>query len=382
MNVIVAGDFCDNNRVSSFIKEGKYSLLFDGIRPIIKEADFAVVNFEFPVVMNEAHPIDKWGPSLKGSTSAVNAIKYAGFNICTLANNHIMDYGADSCMNTKQLLEENGIHTVGVGKNIYEASEILYIDHNNEKLAIINCCENEFSIADETTVGANPLNPISQYYKIREAKTKSDYVLVIVHGGTETYQLPSPRMQETYRFFIDSGADAVVNHHQHCYSGYEYYKEKPIIYGLGNLLFDKSDIPVGTWNEGYFVNLYFKNDSISINKIYPYKQCKEDVKIEMMNEEEKNEFEIIINRLNIIIADKLRLRAEYEEWTKRSRKRLLTIFEPYSSRITLGLYMRHLLPSFLCKKKKLEIRNYLFCESHVDALKILLSRNDIKGLKI
>lgn len=41
-------------------------------------------------------------------------------------------------------------------------------------------------------------------------------------------------MQEIYRFFVDIGADAVINHHQHCYSGYEVYKEKPIFYGLGN----------------------------------------------------------------------------------------------------------------------------------------------------
>ena len=41
-------------------------------------------------------------------------------------------------------------------------------------------------------------------------------------------------MKETYRFFVDCGADAVINHHQHCYSGYEYYKDKFICYGLGN----------------------------------------------------------------------------------------------------------------------------------------------------
>ena len=84
----------------------------------------------------------------------------------------------------------------------------------------------------------NPLLPIQQFYKIQEAKENADYVLVIVHGGIEHYQLPTSRMIETYRFFIDAGADAVVNHHQHCYSGYERYKSKPIIYGLGNLLFD------------------------------------------------------------------------------------------------------------------------------------------------
>lgn len=52
-----------------------------------------------------------------------------------------------------------------------------------------------------------------------------------MHGGHEHYQLPSLRMQETYRFFIDAGADVVVNHHQHCFSGYEIYNNKYIFMG-------------------------------------------------------------------------------------------------------------------------------------------------------
>jgi poly-gamma-glutamate synthesis protein (capsule biosynthesis protein) len=121
---------------------------------------------------------------------------------------------------------------VGGGTNLQEASKILYKKIDEKVLALINCCENEFSIATEVTAGSNPLNPIQQYYAIQEAKSKADYVLVIVHGGHELWQLPSPRMQETYRFFIDAGADAVVNHHQHCYSGYEIYKKKPYILNL------------------------------------------------------------------------------------------------------------------------------------------------------
>ena len=70
-----------------------------------------------------------------------------------------------------------------------------------EKLAVINICENEWTIATKTSGGSAPLNLITNIHKIAEAKKNSDYVLVIVHGGTEHYQLPSPRMKETYRFF-------------------------------------------------------------------------------------------------------------------------------------------------------------------------------------
>ena len=232
MKVIIAGDFCDNYRVSEVIKQEKYSFLFDEVAPVIKDSDFSIVNFEFPIDSNSHKPITKCGPTLKGQTNAIKAIKYAGFNVCTLANNHILDQGYACCLETKQKLEAFGIKTVGVGKDLCESGNILYLKKNSQTLAIINCCENEFSIATEKTPGANPLNSISQYYKIKEAKDKADYVLVIVHGGHEMCQLPSPRMKALYRFFIDAGADAVVNHHQHCYSGHETYKEKSIIYGF------------------------------------------------------------------------------------------------------------------------------------------------------
>ena len=147
-------------------------------------------------------PISKAGPLLKGSRNSVDFLKYAGFNVCTLANNHILDQGEKCCLNTKHLLESSSIRTVGVGENLEDANKILYIKHNQETLAIINCCEHEFSVATHKTAGANPLNPIQQYYKIQEARKNADFVLVIVHGGHEYCQLPSPRMKELYRFFI------------------------------------------------------------------------------------------------------------------------------------------------------------------------------------
>ena len=257
MKILIAGDFCQGYRVDALVKERRYGKLFDEVKPIIESADYSIVNFEFPVVLDKdaARPIPKCGPNLEGTIESIEAIKYAGFKCCTLANNHILDQGEQCCLDTKNELEKAGVDTVGVGSNLSEAGEIFYKEIDGETLAIINCCEHEFSIATETSAGANPLNPVRQYYAIQEAKKKADYVLVIVHGGHEHYQLPSPRMKETYRFFVDAGADAVVNHHQHCYSGYDVYYDKPIFYGLGNFCFDEPQMRHCGWNEGYMVRL-------------------------------------------------------------------------------------------------------------------------------
>lgn len=368
MKVLVAGDYCDANRVSDKIKEGQYGFLFDDVKPIIEEADYSFVNFEFPIVINEGEPIPKCGPNLKGQEKSIDAIRYAGFNACTLANNHILDQGEKSCIDTKRLLEDVGINTVGAGKNLGEASEILYLKKDEEVLAVINCCEHEFSISTETSAGANPLNPIQQFYKIQEAKKNTDYVLVIVHGGHEHYQLPSPRMKETYRFFIDAGADAVVNHHQHCYSGYEVYKEKPIFYGLGNFLFDDINLRKSIWNEGYMVNIRFNKTTFPTFNLLPYTQCNDEPKIVFMKGESEKQFFNTISSLNSTIADDYKLKVAHEEMKKKYAKGYQCLLQPYSFRMDKGLYKRGYLPSLISQKKKYQILNYLQCEAHLERL--------------
>lgn len=372
MKVLIAGDFCDINRTSDIISKKLYHNLFESVRKIVKTFDYSFVNFEFPIVVNEGTPIAKCGPNLKGQLNSIEAIKYAGFNCCTLANNHILDQGEKCLLDTKNYIEAVGIKTVGAGFNLVEASKVLYLENEGKILAVINCCENEFTIATESTAGANPLNPIQQYYKIQEARQIADYVLVIVHGGHENYQLPSPRMKETYRFYIDSGADAVVNHHQHCYSGYEVYKEKPIFYGIGNFLFDWKGNRDSCWYEGYMVSLNFDKDPIEFNLI-PYIQCLNDPGVTLMTEKKLlSDFNTTISNLNSIISDDSKLCQYHEDWMSKSSQYYKLALEPYVGRFLTALYMRNILPSFLLKKKCLHILNYIQCESHIDRLKYVV----------
>ena len=253
MKVFIAGDYYPNERVADVFKRGDYASVFSDLKPIVENTDYSIVNLECPVIERSAYPIEKLGPSLRCSISGIQALKYLGVNCVTLANNHFLDYGEDGVKDSIKTLDSFSVEHVGGGMDLVAASKTLYKAFNGRKLAIINCCEHEFSIATSTSAGCNPLNPIRQYYSIQEAKHKADKVLVIVHGGHEHFQLPSPRMVEMYRFFIDAGADAVVNHHQHCFSGYELWNGRPIFYGLGNFCFDNHSKRSGSWTEGYAV---------------------------------------------------------------------------------------------------------------------------------
>lgn len=370
MKVLIAGDYCEKYRVSECISKGEYATMFDEVKPIINKVDISIVNFEFPVVQNDAKPITKCGPNLKGQPKAVEAIKYAGFNVCTLANNHIMDQGEKACLNTKSLIEQAGLHTVGVGKNAHEASTTLYMKCDNKTLAIINCCEHEFSVATKNTAGANPLNPVQQYYQIQAARKNADFILIIVHGGHELFQLPSLRMKETYRFFIDSGADAVVNHHQHCFSGYELYNGKPIFYGLGNFLFDHLTHRHTICNEGYMVTIDFEKQIAF--EFHPYNQCNELPKITLVEGVEKEAFLRKVQDLNKLISNDQLLSERLIEYYNKCKKSELRLLDPYPGKLLKKLNAIGLLPNLMKGKNAVYLLNHIECEAHKDKLSFAL----------
>ena len=364
MKVIVAGDFAPRARLAKQIEGKLFAEVFpENLREVIKSADFSFVNFESPVVEEGYKQIPKCGPNLRCTPEAAEAVKYAGFTGVTMANNHILDFGAEGLRKSVECCKAQELDIVGVGTNLKEAEKALYLEKDGKTIAVINCCEHEFSIATETEAGANPLNPVRQFYSIQEAKKKADYVLVIVHGGHEMFQLPSPRMVETYRFFIDAGADAVVNHHQHCYSGYETYKGKPIFYGLGNFCFDKEGNNIDSWYEGYMVELEIDNTYIK-HTLYPYVQYKEEATVEIINN--TTSFDENISKLNAIISDPIALRETTETYYNSTVKVIKTLYQPYDNRILNKLYRMHLLPSVVSKKKWLFIFNYINCEAHRD----------------
>lgn len=371
MKIVIAGDYCPKDRVAELIDSNRYENIFSDVTEIIAQADFRILNFECPIVNGECRPIEKNGPCLKTTKNSLKPIVDAGFNVVTLANNHFYDFGDKGITDTIDELDKLNIAHVGGGKNLNISSEILFLQKGGKKVAIINCCEHEFSIATENTAGCNPLNPINQWYAIQKARNTADYVIVIVHGGHEMCQLPSLRMKETYHFFIDSGADVVINHHQHCYSGFEKYKGKPIFYGLGNFCFDWDGKRNSIWNYGFLVLLSFDEKKSSFETI-PYSQCDEKPVVRLL--EDRKEFDKDILSLNIIIQDTELLKQQHEKWMDQREGNYSISLEPYSNRFFRFACRKGFLPHFFNKKRAIELLNYVSCESHRDCMINMFSK--------
>lgn len=375
VRIVIAGDLCLRDRTAHADLETLIQT-HESCMPVIKGADYAVVNLECAVVTSDKpKAIKKAGPALRCEDKVVDLAKALGFKACTLANNHFADYGNEGVQETLDVLTAREMDYVGAGMNAEDAKRILYKKINDETFAIINACEHEFTVATESKAGCNVLNPISLSYDIKEAKSKADYIIMIIHGGHEGYQLPSPRMQETYRFFVDMGADVVVNHHQHCYSGYELYNGKPIIYGLGNFSFDENGMRHDIWNEGYLVSLTF-DKKISFDLI-PYVQNDEQMGIQMMNGKREEEFDARIKQLNAMIADPKQLREAWNAMAEQHRDEYMQQLEPYQYPLLVKMAKLHLLPKkliakllpeYMTENRRLFMKSYFQCEAHRDIM--------------
>lgn len=374
MNILIAGDFCPKDRIKDKIENREYGIMSPKIVQKISSADYAIVNFECPIANNQDVPISKKGPNLRCSSESAKVIKKVGFNCCTLANNHFRDYGDDGCKKTISVLDRMSIDHIGGGIDLSEAQKVLVKDIDGKKIAFINICENEFSIANEDKAGAAPLDMIGNYYQIKKARNMADYVVVIVHGGHEHFPYPSPRMKQTYHWFADLGADVIVNHHQHCYTGYEIYCGVPIFYGLGNFCFDWNGRRDNLWTEGFLLDLKIQ-DTISFELI-PYIQCREEAIVREMSESEIRNFNNRINTLNHIIADDELLKNVVRNYYSDSISDCEIMMGNFSdNRIVRWLKRKGILSSSVSKERRNVLIDYIFCESHRDKIEYWLKQN-------
>ncbi len=268
LKINICGDLVPTSLNEKFFIDGDIdTLVGEDIKNILLQSDLNIVNLECPLT-NNGTKISKNGPNLKGNPKSIDGIKAMNFDVCSLANNHILDYGEEGLIDTIALLTKNGIDYLGVGANINELKKHLIIQRNGISIGIYSCAEHEFSIAKSDSWGANGVDLISLTTDIKELKAKCDYLIVLLHGGKELYQYPTPKMQKTCRFIASLGADLIVCQHSHCIGAEENYNGSKIIYGQGNFLF-ASKADKGLLNESLIIQVELNKGSDPIVKYLP-----------------------------------------------------------------------------------------------------------------
>jgi poly-gamma-glutamate synthesis protein (capsule biosynthesis protein) len=214
----------------------------------LNTVDIVFANLENPVIEN--CPFSNSGFKFCADPKMVEGLKSAGIGIVSLANNHILNYGRDGEIETEKILTDNGIKWVGDGN--LETTE-----KNGTKFGFLG-----FNFVD---ILPNDLD----YQLIRDSKAKVDVLIVMVHWGTEYTSQPTETQKLIANNLIEAGADVISGSHPHWVQPIDYVSGKPVLYSLGNFIFDQE------WSEetknGLAIELTYQNAKLlNIEKLPVY----------------------------------------------------------------------------------------------------------------
>ena len=246
-------------------KAGSYEKAFEKVSSVLIQGDIVFANLETPLTAS-THGLDsKRKIVLRAKPETVTALTSAGFNMISLSNNHIMDYYEKGLFDTMSLLKENNILHAGGGKNIEEARKPAIIEKNGLKIGLLaytDMAELVFAgkpfLSFAATADKSGVVP-RKYETIREdvmnLRDKVDLLAVSLHWGVEDSFAVTAEQVEFAHDLIDDGVDIILGHHPHQFQGIELYKGKPILYSMGNFLFDQNE-PENM--ESFIIDMNFK----------------------------------------------------------------------------------------------------------------------------
>ena len=370
-SIIIAGDLCPIGQCEKLLSTGQVEQLCPEIIQNLRAVDLAIVNLECPLTSQMA-PIIKSGPHLRADPACARGIRAAGFEVVSLANNHIMDMGEGGLADTMAACTEAGLKTVGAGKNLAQAARPEWVDVKGVRVAILAFAENEFSIATPHSSGACPVDPLSNFHQITQAKQEADFVLVILHGGNEYYELPSPSLVKLCRYFVDLGAHAVICNHVHVPGGMEIHEGVPIIYSSGNFLFEWEN-EIDGWYKGFLVQLSIHSGAVDAVQLIPYWQSKNRVGVTLMDQGEKRQFLAEVANLSKVIANPDELNEKWDQFVQSKREQYLnSLFN--LSKVERKMLRSGIWPFWRFKRSDaIRLLNLFACESHHNVIVSLLS---------
>jgi len=369
ITIIIGGDIYPAGSIEKAFMEGNAAEIFHDLQVDISTADLSVVNLESPLVSRET-PIFKPGGVIGANIKTINGFIASKWNVLNLANNHSFDHGSQGLLETIQNVKKAGLACVGAGENIEEAKKPFIKEINGERIVIYSMAEREFSIADEKTPGANPLDIINFVSAIRQYKQNSIFI-VLIHGGAEFYPYPSPEMVRRCRFMVDMGADAVICCHTHCPLPWEIYANSPIIYSLGNLVFEPLNEVADSWYEGYLARLIIENGNIHFEAI-PYLQSNTFTGAKKMDDTAQKLFLINMEKKTAQIKDAKFLESQWITYCLQQKDFYISSLFGYNKKMRK---LRRILLPILHSKEELQRALLLVqCETHQEILNTIFKK--------
>ncbi|MDD5638802.1 MAG: CapA family protein [Candidatus Pacebacteria bacterium] len=269
VSLIAVGDISYSRGVERIVKkQNDINYPFLKIGDYLKNADLVFGNLETPIT--EGREINDFEMIFRSNPLTKKALKLNNFSILSLANNHTPNFGEKGLKDTFFYLEKEGIKYVGAGENEKTAYQPVYIEKKGIKFAFLAYNDSDVVPlsykATENFAGTAFMETEKMIEAVKEAKQKSDFVIVSMHSGNEYVNKPNSSQVNFAHSAIDAGADLVIGHHPHVVQILEKYKDKYIFYSLGNFIFDQQ---ASETRKGLMIKVYFTKDEITKISLLP-----------------------------------------------------------------------------------------------------------------
>ncbi|MDD9347146.1 CapA family protein [Mumia sp.] len=250
VTVAITGDIMLGRRVGSLLRRADDpTAVFRRLASRLAGADITVGNLE-STLSRRGSPT-QGGDSFGGDPSVRRGLRAAGFDLVSLANNHLGDFGERAMLDTFARLRSSGLPYVGAGRDRTEAERPVIIERGDTSVGFLAVDSiGETPAATATSPGTSRLDmpprtgPMDERRLARlEAQTRSlaarvDTVVVLTHWGTQYTNLPEPSQRRVARVVAQAGADVVVGGHPHWLQGLEQVGDTLVVHSLGNFVFD------------------------------------------------------------------------------------------------------------------------------------------------
>lgn len=221
---------------------------YEEVRQVIQEADLAVGTLNATISDYPPHTGCVRTYVLVGSANNADALQWAGFDVMSVATNHIKNCGLMTCgdrafFDTLENLRRVGILPVGAGNNHTEAMQPVVVEVNGTRFGIVSLGQIEpMAFASDDKPGIAVLNEENLNAAIQAARQASDVVIAMPHWGPEDAAVPNWIQRGLAVKLVEAGADLVVGNHTHVVQAIQELEGVPVFYGLGNFVFDQ-DLP-------------------------------------------------------------------------------------------------------------------------------------------
>jgi poly-gamma-glutamate synthesis protein (capsule biosynthesis protein) len=240
---------------------------WQGLSTLLQESDLAVANLEC-VLSSQGEPLNK-RYLIRAHPREGRTLVEAGIGLVTVANNHALDFGQRGLSETLDTLASLGIAAVGAGRSWDEAHRPALVTIGNLRVAVLGYAAARWngSVDVPATDQIAWAELAAVQADVQAVRDQADFVVVLLHAGTEYAFEPSLDQVAVSRAAVDAGADLVVGHHSHVTQTMERYGEGLIVYSLGDALFD---IPRPAAMQGDLLRVHITREGLVQAELWPF----------------------------------------------------------------------------------------------------------------